>query len=533
MALDTVTQPSAFEQVVDRFLKLLEPDEMEIPSEPSRHVDEDAIRAEKSFRAFIPQAWHILEPSTEYRGNWHIDAVADHLEAVSRGEILNLLINEPPGCMKSIEVSVLFNAWEWIKLPWLRYLCGSYGQDLSTRDNRRVRDLIQSEWYQARWPHVRLASDQNQKTRFDTTAGGWRIGTSVGGRGLGEHPDRKIIDDPHNTKQAESDNKRQAAIDWFDHMLSTRGVARKAATIVIAQRLHDQDLSGHILAKADRDQWVHLCLPMRYESKRMVTTPLGFNDPRTEPGALLWPEVFSESVVAKLEVTMGSYASAGQLQQRPSAAEGGIIKRFWWKYYDKDRPPRVCDLIIISVDTALKAKQLSDNSAIQAWGLVQANRFLLNGVCGRMEYHELKRQLNDMHRWVSATWIDTPVLVLIENTAAGPDLIADLRNEIAGILPVTPEGDKVQRAYAATPALESGNVFVPGRGLADGSNYDNAVTPLWVQELIDECASFPRGKDDRVDTWSQAEKELKIRAVNTSGRDSFSAPDATDSGGHP
>lgn len=289
----------------------------------------DAAICGRSLREFVRAAWSELEPDTPLKWNWHLDAICDHLEAVSRGQIRNLLVNIPPGCMKSMLVSVLWPAWEWATRPELRYLCASYDQALATRDNRRVRDLVQSEWYRARWPHVRISDDQNQKTRFDTTAGGWRIGTSVGGRATGEHPHRKIVDDPHTPSQSLSEAERAEVRHWFDNTLSTRGVALGAATVVIMQRLHEQDLSGHIL---DGGGFVHLCLPMRWEPGRMVATPLGWQDPREKAGELLWPEMFPGPVVDELVRTrLGSVGEAGQLQQRPAPSGGGMFRREWFR----------------------------------------------------------------------------------------------------------------------------------------------------------------------------------------------------------
>src|SRR5262249_55147996 len=150
-----------------------------------------------SLMGFVREAWPILEPDRAFVNNWHIDALVAHLEAITDGRLQNLLITVPPGTMKSRLISVLWPAWEWTRHPELRYLCASYDQQLSTRDNLHMQQVIESSWYRDRWPRVRLAADQNQKTRFNTTRGGWRIGTSVGGRAVGEHPHRKIIDDPH------------------------------------------------------------------------------------------------------------------------------------------------------------------------------------------------------------------------------------------------------------------------------------------------------------------------------------------------
>jgi predicted phage terminase large subunit-like protein len=475
-------------------------------------LEEKARRlAERSLMAFIRQAWPIVEPSAPFRDNWHIDAIAEHLEAVTRGEIQHLLINVPPGCMKSYIVSVLWPAWEWATAPWRRYLCVSFDQGLTIRDNKRVRDLVMSDWYQARWPNVVLASDQNQKTRYDTTAGGWRIASSVRGKGLGEHPHRKIVDDPHNTKEVTSDVERQAAIDFFDQTLTTRGAALNAATVVIMQRLHEQDLSGHILNGPT--PYVHLCLPMRHEVGRQAVTPIGWTDPRQQAGELLWPEMFPPSLVSTLQTKLGSYGAAGQLQQRPAPAEGGIIKRHWWKYYAPDTPISV-DRVVLSWDTALKGKQLSDFSVGQVWGAKGANRFLLRGVRGRWEFVELRQQVRDLYRWARETYRDSQITVLIENTAAGPDVIAALRHEIPGIVAVRPKGDKVQRTFAVTPAIEAGNVFVPGAPSADQLSCDAALTPGWVQDFLVECASFPNGAvDDQVDACTQA--LLRLQTTDT------------------
>lgn len=467
---------------------------LELLTEKSRR------QCEASLVAFIEQAWHVVEPAAVFVPNWHIDAIAQHLEAVSRGDILNLLINIPPGCMKSLIASVFWPTWEWTTRPHLRYLCVSFDQGLSTRDNKRVRDLVTSEWYQARWPHVQLADDQNQKTRFNTTAGGWRIATTVRGRGLGEHPHRKIVDDPHNTREAESAVERQTAIDFFDQTLSTRGAALNAATVVFMQRLNEGDLSGHWLATSEP---VHVCLPMRFEPRRMPRTPIGWQDPRTIPGELLWPALFDAKTLARLERPLGSYGVAGQMQQRPAPAEGGLLKRHWWQFYRPMPLPRV-DEIVLSCDTALKDKKLSDFWAAQAWGRRGADVFLLRSARGRWDLVEGEQQIKDLYRWAREVFPGVKLSVLIENAAAGPDVIAALKRVVPGIIPITPKGDKVQRAFAVTPVIEAGNVWIPGAALPNG-DFDVAFTPAWVQDFLAECAAFPNGaNDDQVDAMSQA-----------------------------
>lgn len=469
-------------------------------------VTVDDLRAElarRSLREFVEQAWPIVE-SVPFVSNWHIDEICRQLEAVTRGETSRLLINIPPGTAKSLIVSVFWPAWEWATDPTLRYLTASYGQDLATRDAVKMRVLVESMWFQSFWP-VAFRADQNQKTRFENESGGWRIATSVGGRGTGEHPDRIVIDDPHNAKEAESDAERQSAVDWFTQTVSTRGVTRSAAIVIVMQRLHELDLSGHVLQGQTASEWVHLCLPMRAESpnalvKTKATRPSV--DTRS-PGDLLWPSLFTEAKVSSLERALGSYATAGQLQQRPAPAEGGILKLKWLRYYDEETTPLV-DSVVISVDPALKDKQQHDFWAMQAWGVKGPNRYALRRVHGRYGLSEAMLQIQDLHRWATDTFDGKGVLVLIENAAAGPDAIRTLRRRITGVVPWTARGDKIQRAMAASPVLEGGNVFVPGVEDMTGGKPDSSLTPGWVQEMVTEWASFPNGAhDDDVDSFTQ------------------------------
>ncbi len=440
--------------------------------------------------------------------NWHVDVLCDALERVSRGTCQRLLVNIPPGTAKSLVAGVFWPAWEWASSPSLRYLTASYSDTLTIRDNLRVRDICDSAVFQdAFGSEVVFRPDQNQKTRMDTLAGGWRIATSVGGRGTGEHPDRIVIDDPTNPKEAMSDVERQSANDWFDRTIATRGVSRGARIVVIMQRLHEQDLSGHLLA---RGGWSHLCLPMRYEEGRSCG-----EDPRTRAGELLWPSLFTEAKVLQLERDLGSYASAGQLQQRPSPAEGGLIKRAWWKWFPPSRLTNASERlplrsIVISVDTALKAKQTNDLSALGAWGGIGPDYYGLKVLAGRWDFSELLRQITGLYEWARETWPSVMPMVVVENTAAGPDAVAELRTKIPGVIADTPRGEKTQRVHAILPAIEAGNVWLPGRALPDG-RVDVAMPglPSWVSPFIEECAAFPvGGHDDQVDMMTQALRRL-------------------------
>lgn len=285
----------------------------------------------RSLHAFVKGAWHLVEPDTPFVDNWHIRLLCRYLEKVTAGEIRRLLINIPPGTAKSLIVSVFWPAWEWIQHPGRRWLTASYSADLALRDAGKMRTIVESRWYQEQWPTL-LKDDQNAKGQFETQKGGWRIATSVKGKGTGLHPDRVVVDDPHTVAQAEAPTgtERQEAIDWFQRTITTRGASRNASHVVVMQRIHQQDLSGWILEHGNASAWVHLCLPMRAESpdalpKTAAQRPVGV-DPR-KPGELLWPELFSAAIVNEQAKTLGSVTFAGQFQQRPSPAGGALFKR--------------------------------------------------------------------------------------------------------------------------------------------------------------------------------------------------------------
>jgi predicted phage terminase large subunit-like protein len=449
-----------------------------------------------------------LEPSTPFVPGWHIDAIIEHLEAVTNGQIRNLLINVPPRHMKSLLVSVFWPAWEWIRWPERRWLYSSYAASLTIRDSIKCRRLIESPWYQARWGDgFSLTSDQNTKGRFDNDRSGYRLATSVGGAVTGEGGDRIVCDDPHNVQEAESDSVRKNTTDWFDVVMSTRvNDPKTAARVVVMQRCHQQDLSGHLLQQGG---WDHLCLPAEYESPRRATS-IGFVDARENHGELLWPERFGPQEIESLKRSLGSYAAAGQLQQRPSPLEGGLLKRAWWRFWQPigaNLPPvevrlpdgtqqaiaavgvARLDELIQSWDCAFKNLDTSDYVVGQVWGRVGPNFLLLDQVRARMDCPATVKAI----RLLTAKWPYT-LAKLIEDKANGSAVIQMLANEIPGLLPITPEGGKVARAAAVSPLIEAGNAYLPHPQYAP-----------WVSDLIEECAAFPNGAhDDQVDAMTQA-----------------------------
>jgi hypothetical protein len=291
-------------------------------------------RAEASLHEFVRQAWPIVEPDCPFIDGWHIRAICEHLEAVTDGRIKRLLINIPPGCSKSLLTCVFWVPWTWGPRNWpqSRWLFASYGQELSTRDSRKCRKILESEWYRSLWgDRLSLADDQNEKTKFENSAGGWRLATSVGGRGTGEHPDFVIWDDPHNVNDVESQVERERVINWRAATISLRGLTRDVREVGIMQRLHRDDLAGWML-KTHKDHLDHLCLPMRYEESAMPKpTSIGWIDPRVTADELLWPAVVGKARLVDMENQLGPHAE-GQLQQRPPTC--ALSAMFHATYFD-------------------------------------------------------------------------------------------------------------------------------------------------------------------------------------------------------
>jgi predicted phage terminase large subunit-like protein len=484
-----------------------------------------AEKAQRSLREFVEQAWHVLEPETAFVDGLHVQAICEHLQAVSEGRIRNLIINVPPGHAKSLLTAVFWPAWVWIEHPQTRWLFSSYREPLATRDSVKLRRLIESPWYQQRWgARYQLCGDQNQKNRFENTETGYRVVVPMFS-GTGERGDYVVVDDPHSVDQAESDAERQRAIEWWNGSMATR--LNDFATghkVVIQQRLHEADLTGDLLVKGGYDL---LCLPAEFEPERRCSTSIGWSDPRMETGDLLWPAKVTRQDLQDLKISLGSYRYAGQYQQRPSPAEGGIFKRRWWRYWRPahlDLPPvqvrtpdgevlsvsavpvpAQFDTVIQSWDMAFKDLATSDYVVGQVWGALKADRFLLDQHRERMDMPSTKEAVMKL----SAKWPRAGTK-LVEDKANGPAIIQELRHNVDGLVEVNPEGGKVARAHAVSPQAESGNIYLP----------HPAIAP-WVDHLIDEAASFPNGRnDDQVDAMTQALNRLR------SGRPGYSVPES-------
>jgi predicted phage terminase large subunit-like protein len=453
----------------------------------------EAELCRRSLYEFAVAAWQVLEPANDFIDNWHIKVICEHLQAVSEGKIRRLIINIPPRFMKSLLVSVIWPAWEWTWKPSTRWLTASYAQSLAERDAVKMRNLIDSTWYQERFgDKFKFAADQNAKSRFENDATGFRVSTSPEGVGTGEGGDRLIVDDPHNVKGVESDTKLASTIQWWDETMSTRYNNPKTGTaVIVMQRLKENDLTGHLIAKGG---WQHLCIPMEYDGVRRSTV-LGEYDPRTEEGELLWEERFDKMSVEVLKVELGQYGSACQLQQTPSPRGGGILKRAAFNFY-RELPAKF-DEIVVSADCTFKATNESDFVSIQAWGVIGPNKYLLPyRVNARLGFTATCTALEGVVALYSER-----IAILIEDKANGTAVIETLQAKFSGIIAINPDGGKESRAYAMQPELDGGNIWVPHPDL----------DPT-IETFLHQCTSFPNGAhDDEVDAMTQAINWIRVR----------------------
>lgn len=462
--------------------------------------DVHAIRKElcsRKLAEFAKMAWHVLEPTAELKWGWALDAMSEHLEAVSNGEITKLLINVPPGCMKSLLTGVIWPAWEWgpKAMPGTRFIGTSYKERLAVRDNMKFSRLIKSGWYQQYWP-VELTLDQSGKLENDAT--GFReamaFKSTTGSRG-----DRVLLDDPLSADEANSDADRRKAEITFTEALPTRINNDHSAIVVIMQRLHQQDTSGIIL---DRELgYEHLMLPMEYEPDRACTTGIGFTDPRTEQDELLFPERFPREQVDDLKRTLGSYASAGQLQQRPAPRGGGIFRDEWWEVVTHTP---VLAYMNIYADTAQKTKEHNDWSVFECWGATRhGNRpILLDVLRGKWEAPELLKMARAFwakHKQLAADHNTTLRFMKVEDKVSGTGLIQTLKRENIPVLPIQRNRDKIIRAYDVAPIAESGQCMLLGD------------TP-WLSDFLSEVSVFPNGAhDDQVDPMMDAITDIAYK----------------------
>lgn len=533
----------------------LTPEEQTELQERLLQLEQTRIEADRAlclgpygFGHFVRMGWSIAEPRRKLRGlrpnaetsrpPWlprHLHAIAIHLEAWARAIIELLLINIPPGMGKSLLLCVLYGAWRMACDPTWRGMFGSYGEKLSNRDSKRMRRLVNSEWYQSRFvrgwawvdgqwqrasdpsaPAWAMSSDEDTVDLWSNTLTGGRKVASVTGEGTGYRADEIGVDDPLKAKEAHSEAARDEAWEWITDTLWTRFEPDQVVKIcIIMQRLHDDDPSGRALAQGE--DWVHLRLPTFFEPARRCQTAVidpetgqPWEDWRQEADELLCPEIQSLKKLEKDRRVMGA-GFAGQHQQDPVNPKDSLFKRENWRFYRKaghpdesGKRPRGCwtgtpmdlpdiELMIVSVDCTFKANPNSDRVAVHVWGRRGPDKFLLDRRTRRLTFIETCAEL----KAVCTAW-PRYHLALVETKANGDAVV----NVMSAVLPrlnpeevkkiANPTDSKVARANAVSPEVGSGNVYLP-----DGAP--------WLEEFISEHERFPKAThDDDVDALTQA-----------------------------
>ena len=440
---------------------------------------------------FIRRAWPVLEPGQPYVHGWHMDAISEHLEAVTAGQITRLLINIPPGTMKSMSTAVFWPAWEWGPrgMPSMRFIGASHEENLAIRDNVKMRRLIQSDWFQQLWPTA-MAGDQNAKTYFENDKTGWRQACPVRSM-TGRRGDRVLWDDPHSVEDAHSEAELEGANRIFRETLPTRlNNPATSAIIIVMQRLSVKDVSG-VITSEDMG-YEHLCLPMEYEGPRKITS-IGFSDPRKEPGELLFPARFPREVVERDKKIMGPYAVAGQFQQRPSPAQGGEFQPDMLQIVDAipAGPVRWCR----GWDLAA-TEGAGDYTVGAKVGELPDGRFIVANVV-REQYGTAKRD-QFIKATASADGMGRVKQSLPQDPGqAGKSQAAAFVTMLAGHnVKTSPEtGDKVVRARPLASQVNAGNVLL--------------LRAPWNEAFKEELRLFPNGlHDDQVDAASRGFNEL-------------------------
>jgi predicted phage terminase large subunit-like protein len=497
---------------------------------------------EESLYAFLKKGWKYIDPAP-FIGGWHLEAIAEHLQAVTDGQIRRLIINVPPRTSKSSICSVAWPAWTWAQSrvgpcsgPHVQFLSASYAQTLSLRDSVKNRRLIESPFYKKYWGNrFSMTSDVNTKGRFENDRGGYRIATSVDGALTGEGAQIILIDDPHNATESESELVRTSTLQWWDEAMSTRlNDQHTGAYVVIMQRLHQEDLTGHIVRREAND-WTWLMLPMEHEKARHCVTMVNgakfWEDPRTEENELLCPDRFNAEAIKRLKTSLREFGTAGQLQQSPIPRGGGIIKEEWWgQYLDHTLP--TFEYIIASLDTAYTEKEENDASALTIWGIYkndneQPRIMLISGWQERLALHELVEAVvstcttkplpqTSKYRGYRRVAIDK---LVIESKASGISVYQELQRVIGfsgqfaiDLFNPSKLGDKWARVHSVAHLFSEGLVYVPWPKEKDGPNKGQAGPHpyKWAEDIIDQITIFPRGAhDDFVDSMSMGLRWLR------------------------
>lgn len=433
--------------------------------------------------SFIQRVFATVDPGSAYRHNWHIDAIAHQLQRIEQGEITRLIITMPPRSLKSIAASVAFPAWLLGRNPRKRVVAVSYAEGLSDKLAMDCLKVLEAPWYKECFPATRIKRGRGARHDFETSKGGGRFSTSVGGTLTGRGGDIILIDDPHKPEDMASEVKRTAVLDWYrSTLLSRLNDPGNGPIVLIQQRVHEADLAGVLL---EHGGWEHLDLQAIAEEPVEIALNRG-RIVRRKEGDLLHEARLSRDLLDRRRDELGSYVFAAQYQQRPAPLGGGLVKWNWFQTYGKapDRSPG--DQIVQSWDTASKAEEANDYSVCTTWLVRDSNAWLLEVYRARLEFPELRRLIESEARKYDGS------LVLIEEAGSGIQMIQDLkRNTGLNVTGFLPKHDKATRLLAVTPMIEGGRIAIP------------EAAP-WLAGFQRELMLFPNGKhDDQVDSLSQ------------------------------
>ena len=422
------------------------------------------------FMSFVKHVW------PEFVEGKHHKVIAEKFNQIAEKKIKRLIINMPPRHTKSEFSSFLLPAWMIGKNPKLKIIQSTHTTELAVRFGRKAKTLMDSQEYKEVFK-TRLREDSQAAGKWETSQGGEYYAAGVGSAITGRGADLLIIDDPHSEQDALNADALERAYEWYTS--GPRQRLQPGGTIVLVMtRWNTKDLTGKLLQAqkgAKTDQWEVIEFP--------AIMPSG------EP---VWPEYWKKEELEGVKASLSVGKWNAQWMQNPTSEEGSIIKREWWKVWDKDYVPPL-QHVIQSYDTAFLKKETADFSAITTWGVFHPdpdsgpNLILLDSVKERLEFPELRRKALEQYQY----W--KPETVVVEAKASGMPLTYELRKMGIPVITFTPSkgNDKHSRVNAVAPLFESGQVYYPDE--------------RWAQEVIEECAAFPFGEhDDYVDSTTQA-----------------------------
>lgn len=431
-----------------------------------------------AMRAFVELEGHQL------MDNWHIGAIAHELTQIENGDNRRLIVTMPPRFLKSFMISVAWPAWLLGHDPRKKLICASYAQTLSEDFSHATKRLLQSTWYKALFPKTRLDPKRTSRPMLMTTKGGYRIATSTQGALTGRGGDIIIIDDPVKAADAHSETMRDSVRNWYLSTVSSRlNDPKRGAIVLVAQRLHQQDLPGHLL---EHGGWRELCLPMVEWKDRTIDLPRGLSVNR-EAGHFLHEKRIGEAEITRIRLEMGDRDFEAQYNQRPMPPGGTLFKLEWLKRYEKRPPPHQTELIMQSWDTAYDIQEQHDYSVCTTWAISGQQYYLLDVFREKLEFPELERAVINLRKKWNAG------LVVVERAGSGISLYQNIarRNPSHWLKHLGPQRSKVDRASQQTPKFERGEIHIP-----------NAAS--WLEIFEKELSEFPHGKhDDQVDSVVQ------------------------------